>query len=509
VKRLAVGVALVVAIVVVPMQGAWAHPLGNFTINQYSGLHVGADRVLVDLVTDMAEIPTFQIKGDIDTNHNGAIENGEARVWQARECAAQGGHVAMRLDGRAVRVQVDAASALTFPPGQAGLATLRLECRLQAELGAINGVHAFSYRNTNFAGRIGWREITAVGDGATLEHSDVGTTSLSKRLTSYPKDLLRSPLAQRTANLRMLATARRGSGRTAPPAPVPGRALPGSTKVLPRGVDRATRAFTDLVARRRLTVGFGALALVLAIVLGALHALAPGHGKTVMAAYLVGERGSLRHAGLIGLTVTATHTTGVMILGLLLSTSAVIAPERLYPWLGLASGLMLASIGAGLVVRAVRARRSRSTAARHAHVHANVNEGSHDTEHVHTHGGGPHVHGPVDPARTMGWRSLIAMGLAGGMVPSPSALVVLLGAIALGRAWFGLVLVVAYGLGMAATLTGAGLMLVRARSAFDRKASESTRSTGLLVVARALPLATASIIVVVGVFLAARGAAKI
>ena len=109
----------------------------------------------------------------------------------------------------------------------------------------------------------------------------------------------------------------------------------------------------------------------------------------------------------------------------------------------------------------------------------------------------------------MGLRALVAMGFAGGLVPSPSALVVLLGAIALGRAWFGVVLVIAYGLGMAATLTTAGVLLLRARRALDRRAAGRPVSGPLVRLTGALPVATSSVIVVVGVFLAARGAATI
>ena len=258
-------------------------------------------------------------------------------------------------------------------------------------------------------------------------------------------------------------------------------------RALPRGVDGPTRAFTSLVASHHLSVGFGAIALALAIVLGAIHALAPGHGKTVMAAYLVGQRGSMRQAGLIGLTVTATHTAGVLALGLLLSASSLVAPERLYPWLGLASGALLACIGVGLLRRALQAR-----AHRHHHHH-------HHDHHGHDHG----VADDLPPVRT---RALVAMGFAGGLVPSPSALVVLLGAMALGRAWFGVVLVIAYGLGMAATLTGAGILLLRARNALDRGQG---RFRSLTRVAGALPLATSSVIVALGVALAARGAVAI
>jgi ABC-type nickel/cobalt efflux system permease component RcnA len=237
-----------------------------------------------------------------------------------------------------------------------------------------------------------------------------------------------------------------------------------------------------------LSVGFGLAALLLAVVLGAVHALAPGHGKTVMAAYLVGQRGSRRQAAVIGLTVTATHTAGVLALGLGLSASSVVAPERLYPWLGLASGALLAAIGAGLLRRAIRSRRHR-----HGHAH----------DHHHGHGRAHDHVGEQAPMRT---RALVAMGFAGGLVPSPSALVVLLGAMALGRAWFGVVLVVAYGIGMAFTLTAAGLLLLRARGALDRRGIAGTRLARL---AGALPLATSSVIVAVGVALAARGAVAI
>jgi ABC-type nickel/cobalt efflux system permease component RcnA len=322
----------------------------------------------------------------------------------------------------------------------------------------------------------------------------VPRTSASRELTAYPEDLLRSPLDQRTASLR----ARPGGARYTGPAArlvVPDAALP-------RGVDRATRSFTGLVAQRDMSLGFGLVAFGLALVLGGIHALAPGHGKTVMAAYLVGQRGSLRQAALVGLTVTVTHTLGVMVLGLVLSTSTVIAPERLYPWLGLASGLLLAGVGAGLLTRALRARRAKG-AEHHHHDHHD------DPPHVHRHGGRAHSHGPVDADRPMHWRSLVAMGFAGGMVPAPSALVVLLGAIALGRTWLGVVLVVAYGLGMAGTLTAAGLLLVRARGALDRRAARGRRPGRALVLARALPLATSSFIVVVGLFLAVRGAVRV
>jgi ABC-type nickel/cobalt efflux system permease component RcnA len=247
--------------------------------------------------------------------------------------------------------------------------------------------------------------------------------------------------------------------------------------------------FTALVGGRSLSPGFAVVALLLAVGLGAAHALAPGHGKTVMAAYLVGLRGTLRQAAVIGATVTITHTAGVLLLGVVLTTSRAVASERLYPWLGLASGLLLAGVGIGLLVRA-RPRH-------HPHPH--------DHDHPHPHAQ-DHDHGPA--GRPLGRRGLVALGLAGGLVPSPSAVVVLLGGIALGQAWFGVALVVAYGLGMAATLTGVGLLLAHLRTRMDGRLRLPAGS----LAARAgqlLPAATASVIVVVGLALAVNGAAQL
>jgi ABC-type nickel/cobalt efflux system permease component RcnA len=252
--------------------------------------------------------------------------------------------------------------------------------------------------------------------------------------------------------------------------------------------------------------------VLLAVVLGAAHALAPGHGKTVMAAYLVGLRGSLRQAVTIGATITATHTAGVLLLGLVLTASRAVASERIYPWLGLASGLLLATVGAALVARALPGRRRP-----HDHPHGPAAQGPtparHDPPHGpagHHHGPAGHEHGPDGRAAggPLGRRGLVALGLAGGLVPSPSAVVVLLGGIAIGHAWFGVALVLAYGIGMAATLTGIGLLLAHARGRVDRRLAGSAGSL-LATAGRLLPVATAAVIVVVGLALAAQSAAQL
>jgi nickel/cobalt exporter len=501
--RVAVLAVLAAALAVAGAAPAAAHPLGNFTVNSYNGLRVGPDRLLVDYVLDMAEIPTFQAREAIDGDRDGKVSGAEAAGWRDRECPRLAGGLRATVDGRPLPLAVTGAT-VGFPPGAGGLQTLRLECALAASLPAGRGHHDLAYRDGNQAGRVGWREITATGDGATLEQADVPARSASRRLTAYPEDQLRSPLDQRTATVRF-----RPGGPRAGDA---GERAAGRAAAR-RGVDRATAAFTALVAARRLSPGFGLLALALAVVLGAAHALAPGHGKTVMAAYLVGLRGSLRQAATIGATVTVTHTAGVLLLGLLLSASRAVASERLYPWLGLASGLLLAGVGLTLAARALRGHRHPHP---HAHPHpAGPGSGGDDAAgaghdpagpggHAHDHGDHPGGWG----GRPLGWRGLVALGLAGGLVPSPSAVVVLLGGIALGHAWFGVALVLAYGTGMAATLTGVGLLLAHLRGRLDRRVPGPAAPL-LARAGRLLPVATASVIVAVGLALAAQGAAQL
>jgi nickel/cobalt transporter (NicO) family protein len=472
-KRFGVVLGVAAAVWLTGTAAAFAHPLGNFTINTYAGLRVQPDRVSVRYVVDRAEIPAFQERPRVDTNRDGAISRGESDAYAARSCAALSDGLRLEVASERTTLAVGR-GLLEFVPGAAGLQTMRLTCDLESHPARATASRSVSFRDGNFAGRVGWHEITVIGDGTTIAGSDVPAHSVSEELTHYPQDLLSSPLDVRSAN----AEFRPGGSALTRSDPVSRPSL------LPRGIDAPTRAFTSFLARRSLTVPFAIAALLIAVALGAVHALAPGHGKTVMAAYLVGRRGSFRDGALIAMTVTATHTAGVLALGVALSVSASASSERVYPFLGLASGAMLAAIGCGLLVRAARQRPALAVAGAHGHDH-------------------PHPHEPV-----MSKRGLAAMGLAGGMVPSPSAVIVLLGAIALGRAWLGVALVIAYGAGMALTLSGAGLLLAKARTlAEQRTALRSPMFLDRLM--RLAPLVTGAVIVAVGLTLALRGIAQI
>jgi ABC-type nickel/cobalt efflux system permease component RcnA len=226
-----------------------------------------------------------------------------------------------------------------------------------------------------------------------------------------------------------------------------------------RAPDRvADSGFASLVSRDHLGAWVILASLAVAMFWGAAHALSPGHGKTIITAYLVGQRGTPRHAALLGLIVTLTHTVGVFALGLVtLLLSRFVVPDQLYPWLNLVTGLLVVGIGASVL----RARWKHRQAHRHGHDH----------HHDHAH----------DLSR----RSLLAVGISGGLLPCPSALVVLLAAISLHRIGFGLLLIVAFSAGLALTITGIGLVSVLARSAFRRLRFEG-RLLSLLPAASAL-----------------------
>jgi ABC-type nickel/cobalt efflux system permease component RcnA len=240
---------------------------------------------------------------------------------------------------------------------------------------------------------------------------------------------------------------------------------------------------------------------------GALHALSPGHGKTIVAAYLVGSRGTAQHALFLGLTTTITHTAGVFALGgVTLFASRFILPEQLYPWLGLLSGLLVVGIGASLVWGRLAALLGFGRREHHHHDHSHEHTHGHDHEHDHRHGlvhhhhhdddhGHSHSHlPPGSDGAPVTWRNLLALGISGGLLPCPSALVLMLGAIALDRVAFGLVLILIFSLGLASVLTAIGILLVYAGQLFTR-IPESNR------LLRVMPVASAAFITLVGVII--------
>jgi nickel/cobalt transporter (NicO) family protein len=418
---------------------AGAHPLGNFTINRFSRIEVSGPRLYVRYVLDLAEIPTFQA-GRID-----------ARKYATR--IARNAHLA--VDGRPATL-IPVRTALAHPRGAGGLRTTRLEVVLAGPL--LQGRVSVVYHDNNYRDRIGWKEIV-VGDT---------TPSASHELRAYPKNLLQSPLDTTSVAAKLRPT---GGAEVVPPLSR-GASLQAPDRIADAG-------FASLVGRSHLSALVILASIAAALFWGAAHALSPGHGKTIITAYLVGQRGTPRHAALLGLIVTITHTIGVFALGLAtLALSQFVVPDRLYPWLNLVSGALVVGIGASVLRARLRQR--------HLHAHGH----DHHHEHRHDSGTGPSA------------RSLVAVGVSGGLLPCPSALVVLLAAISLHRVAFGLVLIVAFSAGLALTITGIGLVAVLARRTFRRLNFE-----GPLV--RLLPAASALVILAAGLAMTVRAVPKV
>jgi len=464
---------------VLPRAGL-AHPLGNFSVNRYAGLRLGADGVELRYIVDMAEIPTFQ-----EIQETGIVpepDHPSVGPWASRKAEALREGLTLEVNGHRLALEV-ASREVIFPPGAGGLPTLKIGIRYRAPLdGHLGSAAALYYRDANFPDRAGWKEIVAVaGTDAAIIEASVPDRDRSNQLADYPTDLLASPPQDVEARL----TFRR---ELAPPllaSPGPrmaARALE-PARLEPNLQSTPRSAFTELMTTRPRGMGIALLALVVAAGLGAVHALEPGHGKTVVAAYLVGSRGTAWHALVLGLVVTASHTAGVYLLGAVtLYASRYIVPERLYPWLGVASGLTVAGLGIVLFLR-----RYRGASRRHSHDHA------HDDHHHHAHG---HQH--HHPGADVSLKELVALGVTGGIVPCPAALVVLLSALALGRLGFGLVLIVAFSVGLAAVLIAIGLLVLHARRLMAR-----WRGEGVLLT-RWLPLTSSVAITGLGLAIAAQ-----
>jgi ABC-type nickel/cobalt efflux system permease component RcnA len=584
--------AIGLAVVCFIPRSAWAHPMGNFSISHFSGIHLAPGAVEIRYILDMAEIPTFQelqATGIVTDPHDPRVT---AYLAQKADTLKTG--LTVTLDGHSLALETVSEDVI-FPPGAGGLPTMKIgvvyRARFSGDVCAA-GFCALDYADRNLPDRAGWKEIVVAADpGVTMQSSTAPATSRSRELANYPTDLISSPPQDLSARLTFataaglpvgahLETAADGSAGGLPPKPSSARAATGNAITIRRAksvtastparagssaastraaapvagpavsatqaasesisTDTASGAaaglalkgnaqgtprnrFTELIASNQWGLWFLLTAALIAAALGGLHALEPGHGKTIVAAYLVGSQGTAAHALWLGLIVTVTHTAGVYALGLItLYASKYIVPDHLYPWLGVISGLTIAALGLYMLRRRY---------AGHAHGHSHSHGGHHDhhgwlshshtgedvqhdhadhdhghshhhhdhthhDHHQHQHDEHHHVHGPAKP---FSYRQLIALGVTGGIVPCPAALVVLLSAVSLHRVAFGLYLILAFSLGLAAVLISIGLVTVYARRLLARVPTEGP------VINRWLPMASAAVITCLGLALVFQG----
>jgi ABC-type nickel/cobalt efflux system permease component RcnA len=490
---------------------ALAHPMGNFSVNHYSKIDLRADRVVVRYFIDLAEIPTYQElqAGNLATTSTDP-KSAEVEHYVATRGAELGRGLILEIDGTQIPLHM-VSSGVIFPPGAGGLPTMKMGFVYEAAYPAgVDRQHvSLTYADQNYAGHNGWKEIVAVASAGSLLRSSAPATDRSGELTNYPTDLLSSPPQSLEASIEASIDASRLKAVQAPTHPAiepvskrPGIAmatpqvahtvktphLPGAaapwivppsnlTPLAPQPVIAASTSialqanrqktprdkFTELITAQNLSAWFLFTAAFIAIGLGGLHALEPGHGKTIVAAYLVGSKGTARHAVLLGLIVTISHTVGVFALGAVtLYASRYILPEQLYPWLGAFSGITIAGLGCYMLLR-----RLTGTATDHSHEPGSATEhwpfGKRSLEK-------PVTASEVEPAPSVAARStsvglaqLFTLGITGGIIPCPAALIVLLSAFALHRVGLGFFLIVAFSAGLAAVLIGFGMCMVYAR----------------------------------------------
>ena len=515
-------ILFVMAWTVTILAGPWpgmAHPLGNFSINQYSALRIEPHRIDLHYIIDMAEIPTFQA---LQANRMTADGNApSAQTYLTRQGESLKNGLRLEIDGQRLDFET-VAGQIIFPAGSGQLHTMKLNLRYRASLDQAHTAqrHQLTFLDSNFPGRAGWKEVIAMAaPGVSIEQSTVPDTDRSQTFSNYPADLLNSPPQVLEAQVVFVQTPVMTGARTASLSPLSSQSIsvvqaPHPTPTLQTDETTVTRqhnppstipqAFAALITPQASSPCIALLAFAVAIGLGAFHALEPGHGKSVVAAYLVGSRGTARHALWLGLIVTATHTAGVYVLGAItLYASQYIVPEQLYPGLSVISGFMIAGLGGYLFMQ-----RYRGSGPVHSHEHHELHphamhahalryavphahsHGHHDThDHAHHHG---HHHHLIEGGDSVTFRQLLALGVTGGMVPCPAALVVLLSAVALHRVGFGLLLIVAFSVGLAAILVAIGLLMVYARRFMARFQGQG------VILSRWLPLTSAGLMTLFG-----------
>lgn len=528
--------------------------LGNFTINQFCGLQLADESLRLHYAVVFGQLPALSELHKADINGDGVTSQVERDAYVQRVAPELAGQLRLLVDGVDIPLHLTQASS-SLPTEQGGF-SLRLDADFVGYLPASlrSGSHTLKFSNENFAGRFGWHEITVQAIPAIKVFNTNGFTTsvtggLSEALKSLPPQ---GPLDERSVSLSFTQGAVPVGSTLLGPRP-DSAAVSGEPAIRTGDntdndwLQRQTRALVNLISTPRVPVHITLLALLAAFVLGALHAFTPGHGKTIVGAYLIGSRGTPRHAAFLGLTVTVTHTLGVFVLGFAtLFASRFIVPERLFPILSLLSGLIVLAMGMILLAGRWRlaydalTRRS-ATRQWHAHDHGDSHEHSHSHDHehahdhdyphdhdhphdhehphdhvhdhhrpvhdgtlVHSHGGSMHSHLPPGADGTeVSWRSLLALGISGGLVPCPSAMVLLLAAVALNKTAYGMLLVVGFSVGLAVTLTGVGLAFLYARSRLPRP-GVSARWPLLLPVASAAAVALLGVVLCFGALQSAR-----
>ena len=445
-----------------------AHPLGNFTINHLVKARLSGEDLKLRYVLDIAEIPTFQIMRQY--NGAAAFRDIELQDWARSQVPQAKAGLLVSEDGKPLRLTAGTPRAMTRP-GAGGLPTLYFSVDFDALLARPHNGR-LSIDDRTFPNRIGWKDVVVAP-----------ATEPTSELRRYPNALLSSPRNVTFADVKLgygLAVVRTGSlsdsGRSTAPSQI------------------RTNKLSDMLARGTSNPFFVLLTLLIAAGLGALHAIEPGHGKTLLAVSLVGARATARQAVILATGLTFAHTAGVIALGVvLLFASQWMVPENVYPWITVTSGMVVAALGANALARFMRLRRGEQHAhdAAHHH-HHDAENGVHDA----------HAHSHVLPGtKPLSFRGVVLMAMSGNIAPCPAALVVLLTALSLHQVAYGIVVIIAFSIGLSGVLTTMGIAFVRgAKWLSERPAFEHLTNYG--------PLASACVIACIGAIMIGQGFAS-
>jgi ABC-type nickel/cobalt efflux system permease component RcnA len=439
---------------------AAAHPLDEYLQAMY--VMLAADGVTLELDLTPGVLVAPQVVALIDTDGDGAISEGEGQAY----AHAMLGDVLLEVDQQRDALTV---TKMELPPMltlRAGAGTIRLEAAATAESGGSPiplgpGSHQVFVRNTHEPVKSAYQATAVLERAGEIEVAQQRRDELQHSLqVDYSVTSLARP----------------------DPVPVDGS----GAWSLGRPIEQL-RWLVDTLYQPTRSPALLLIALVLSALLGGLHALTPGHGKTLLASYLVGSRGTVPHAIFLGGAVTFTHTASVMATGLIvLWAGHLIVTNLLVPTLELGSGLLVVLLG----VRLVRARwRSLRHGLEHGHPHEPAHPAPEHADQTH-----PYPH----PTEAVRWRDLVTMGVSGGMTPCPEAIGILLVAIGLNRVALGMGLIVAFSLGLAAVLSLIGLLLVRSRGLVDHLGALGQHTQQLL------PLGSAIIVTMLGTVMSAK-----
>jgi len=487
-----------------------AHPLDETGIGHWTDVRISSDTVAIGWTLSYSPLAAFVELKIADINGDGELDGQELTDLAYDTFERQTGSYSAFIDGQQLPLRLIAAS---ISPELRQIAPQFFQIKLELAPAVDEPLdlrrRTISIDDQSYANRLSWARITW---SVTDELADEGYSTLPDRVPAAdvlppPEDALANfayagkPGAQRTGHAEVRAVA-----ETTP------LAAAGSVPAA-----RSAKESEQLVAflKQRLSPWVALLALGTALALGGLHALSPGHGKTIVAAYLIGTKGRIRDAVTLGAVTTLTHVSSVLLIGVFaLGATKFFVPEKIVPWLTVLSGLLVVGIGIKLLLERIAGSDG------HGHTHSHHHGRGHSHGHIHFHGPGladGQVHAPKRPAFTArnrvklhesagapsastrrilpaavalrsrqqpaagvhrpphsgneystqqqsagrpGLRELISLGISGGVVPCPSALVVLLTAVALNRILFGLALIFAFSLGLAAVLIGLGIAVV-------------------------------------------------